>query len=61
MQDANAELIVTAVNSHQELITRLYNLVNELDNAEQIPDFCNPKGVQLRRDEARETLKKFVK
>lgn len=29
---ANAELIVTAVNNHQELVTRLRDLMNEFDD-----------------------------
>ena len=49
---ANADLIITAVNHHQELITRLYNLVNAFE--------CNIKAADLRIEEARETLKKVM-
>lgn len=47
---ANAELIITAVNHHQELITRLYNLVNAEDE----------QALIFYRKEARETLKKLI-
>lgn len=47
---ANADLIVTAVNHHQELVTRLYNLVN----AE------TPEEIAFRKAEALETLKKVI-
>jgi hypothetical protein len=50
---ANVDIVITAVNHHQELITRLSNLVNAVD--------CNIKGFDFCLDEARETLKKFIK
>lgn len=53
---ANADLIVTAVNHHQELITRLYNLVNAVDT---IFGPISPE-VEHRTEEARETLKKVI-
>lgn len=50
---ANADLIVTAVNHHQELITRLYNLKNAIEG-------IDTKLVILRLKEADETLKKVI-
>lgn len=54
----NAQFIVLAVNHHQELVTRLYNLVNALDT--QTVD-SNPNNLTLRVNEARETLSKIIK
>lgn len=51
---ANAELIVHAVNHHDELRTRLYNLVNAWDVRHPIT------GDNLALKEARETLKKLI-
>lgn len=53
---ANRDLIVTAVNHHQELITRLYNLVNAVDTRHH----CDGSAMDLMAAEARETLKKVT-
>ena len=63
-QKNRAELIVTAVNHHQELINRLENLVNVLDTVLPAKDE-DVRGileaVVFTRNEARETLKKVKK
>lgn len=51
--NANADLIITAVNHHQELVTRLYNLKNAIEG-------IDTKLVILRLKEADETLKKVI-
>lgn len=56
---ANAELIVTAVNHHQELLTRLYNLVNEIGIQSPVNLELTP-GLILRLTEARELIKKLT-
>lgn len=55
---ANADLIVTAVNHHQELITRLYNLVNAVETTMSLLN-CSAE-VNMATHEARETLKKLI-
>lgn len=54
---ANVDIAITAVNHHQELLTRLYNLVSRIeidsDIDGEIPD-------SLEYKEARETLKKLI-
>ena len=62
VEQANAEFTMTAVNHHQELITRLHNLVNVVDAI--LPGYHNPSGVMdpifFCAAEARETLKKVI-
>jgi hypothetical protein len=63
---ANAELIVTAVNHHQELVTRLYNLVNQWDSLScYLESYASTEDVptadiEFVAKEARETLKKIT-
>jgi hypothetical protein len=60
---ANADLIVTAANHHQELVTRLENLVAEFSKSEweiwcdHSVGICACAAIRIL-DEARETLKK---
>lgn len=56
---ANADLIVTSVNHHQELITRLYNLVNILRTYNDAAP-AGKEALKLRILEAEETLKKVI-
>lgn len=55
----NARFIVKAVNHHQELVTRLYNLVNELGIQNPVKIELTP-ALALRFKEAQETLKKVI-
>lgn len=58
---ADAKLIVTAVNHHQELVTRLHNLVNAIESIQADGD--NPiayENLEHWKNEARETLKKVI-
>jgi len=59
---ADAQIIVNAVNHHQELVTRLYNLVNALDLLLPSVDPADVQstGVAFQMNEARETLKKVI-
>lgn len=50
---ANADLIITAVNHHQELLTRLYDLKNAVESADA-------EMVILRLAQTDETLKKLI-
>jgi hypothetical protein len=69
MQDANAELIVTAVNHHQELRTRLDNITNTIELILGNTSGECPQGVNVRNfnalklayTEARELLKQLEK
>jgi hypothetical protein len=56
---ANADLIVTAVNSHQELLTRLYNLRNSAYVAISAGKIT--QELEHFYAEADETLKKIIK
>lgn len=60
--NANADLIITAVNHHHELITRLYNLKNVIEVMMSVngDDSQVPDTIKLRLDEANETLKKVI-
>lgn len=53
------DFTLTAVNHHQELITRLYNLVNEIES-HFAGDPSHRGALSLRVTEARETLKKVI-
>jgi hypothetical protein len=63
---ANTELIITAVNHHQELITRLYNLKNQAEllmefvNGDPLNNPSKPSGLTLAISDADETLKKVI-
>ena len=62
---ANADLIVKAVNHHQELVTRLYNITNQIELAlMEWPDFAIAfapgSGLLTTYTDARETLKKVI-
>ena len=54
----NASFIQTASANHQELVTRLYNLVNAVETADK--DDRTAGSIELRIEEARETLKKVI-
>jgi hypothetical protein len=56
---ATAEFVVTAYNSHQELLTRLYNLVNAVETFMSDPK--KDDGVHLAIQDAEETLKRLEK
>lgn len=58
---ANANFIETAVNHHQELVTRLYNLVNAVNNLTGSFDASTTPAVDFALTEARETLSKIIK
>lgn len=49
---------ITAVNNHQELLTRLYNLVNACETMRGKPEAY--MEVELRLTEARELIKKLT-
>jgi hypothetical protein len=68
---ANTELIITAVNHHQELITRLYNLRNQAElvresiiNQPRFPNLSTHSvslhGLPEAIRDAEETLKKVI-
>jgi len=63
---ANVDIVITAVNHHQELITRLYNLKNQVElwcgSIESIPmgDERIPAGMRLALIDTDETLKKLI-
>lgn len=60
LKRANAELITNAVNHHQELLTRLYNLRNTIDAAAIRDNTILPADVMAAMKDADETLKKVI-
>jgi hypothetical protein len=56
---ANVDIVITAVNNHQELLTRLYNLVNAVDTMSDDGE-NSMKSLLMRADEARELIKKLT-
>lgn len=62
--NANADLIITAVNHHHELVTRLQDCVDRMDKCRNIlqktaGNHAGNWGI-LDTSEARETLKKVI-
>lgn len=54
LTEANARLIVTAVNHHQELVTRLQDMVDEFDE-----EYTEGSHRYILIQSARETLKQL--